>query len=151
MSPCGFDSRFNIYFIHFKCLCLVCNFCMFDELLPFTKKKKLRSAYVCVCVCNCTHTWFVYSHACTCMSVSWQFELDVEHVTCMQISASNWLHLLSVFPSHQGDLRAANCHAVFAPVHLEASFCLNQNAPMPTGHRGWVGELSEVGQWLGLV
>lgn len=66
------------------------------------------------------------------MSVSWQFELDVEHVTCMQISASNWLHLLSVFPSHQGDLRAANCRAVFAPVHLEASFCLNQNAPMPT-------------------
>lgn len=53
MSPCGFDSRFNIYFINFKCLCLVCNFCMFDELLPFTKKN-LRSAYV-VFVCATVH------------------------------------------------------------------------------------------------
>lgn len=58
MSPCGFDSRFNIYFINFKCLCLVCNFCMFDELLPFTKKKKTEVS-ICLCLCVQLYTCMV--------------------------------------------------------------------------------------------
>lgn len=72
---------------------------------------------------------------------------------------SRWtvgLHSVSVSPSNQHDLRAANILAVFALVYLEATFFLHQEEPMPPhtscGHCcGRVGESFEVGRWLELV